>query len=167
VVAAALRDAGGNASVLNRKTSGVVALAARKGHASLVAGAWGCGAFGNAAADVANAWKAAVQKPCGLAVVVFALPNKKMFAAFASAFKGRPGVAEACDGDPIACPAGATTAAAGSGSGGTGGVTGELELSDLVTGLCVCAPYATQTLSRPRRNMLALLAHATQHCSMV
>jgi uncharacterized protein (TIGR02452 family) len=88
VIAAALRDVDGDINVLNRKTSGVVALSASKGHRALVAGAWGCGAFGNDVAAVANSWKAAIRKPCGLAVVVFALPNETNFAAFELAFQG-------------------------------------------------------------------------------
>ena len=57
VVAAALRDVGGDSGALRRKVRSVLVTAAAHGHRRLVLGAWGCGAFGNDAALVAAAFR--------------------------------------------------------------------------------------------------------------
>ena len=57
VVAAALRDVGGDVGALRRKVRSVLVTAAAHGHSRLVLGAWGCGAFGNDPALVAAAFR--------------------------------------------------------------------------------------------------------------
>ena len=57
VVAAALRDVGGDVGALRRKVRSILVTAAAHGHRRLVLGAWGCGAFGNDPALVAAAFR--------------------------------------------------------------------------------------------------------------
>ncbi|CAB9516659.1 Uncharacterized protein conserved in bacteria (DUF2263) [Seminavis robusta] len=85
VIAAALRNADNHKDFIQAKVRGVVAAAS--GHGALVGGAWGCGAFGNDTADVAEAWRvAALRAPSDMAFLVMALPNKEAFAVFRQVF---------------------------------------------------------------------------------
>merc|ERR1712232_1085148 len=63
VIAAALRSTGSIRDV-DDKIDGVLRVAANQGHRQLVLGAWGCGAFGNDAAQIAAAMVSAVKR-CG------------------------------------------------------------------------------------------------------
>ena len=74
VIAAALRETDGDAAYIARKVAGVLRCAADAGHAALVGGAWGCGAFGNAADDVARGWRSALESGAGAGLRLLALP---------------------------------------------------------------------------------------------
>ncbi|OAL46549.1 hypothetical protein IQ07DRAFT_517425 [Pyrenochaeta sp. DS3sAY3a] len=97
-------------AVVEDKMRAVLRITARKGVRRLVLGAWGCGAYGNPVEDVARAWKAVLEGSSAQAAkgkkgkgtggissaepetfpeledVVFAISNRKMANAFASAF---------------------------------------------------------------------------------
>eukprot|EP01062_Namystynia_karyoxenos_P053047 TRINITY_DN42784_c0_g1_i1.p1 TRINITY_DN42784_c0_g1~~TRINITY_DN42784_c0_g1_i1.p1 ORF type:complete len:294 (+),score=62.61 TRINITY_DN42784_c0_g1_i1:71-883(+) len=103
VVAASLRGAGDgelSAAELRRvelKCRCVAAVATHHGHSALVLGAWGCGAFGGSAADVAAVWRRVLADSpdaAGLSEVVFAVPRGRNFDAFSAVFSD----AEAIDG---------------------------------------------------------------------
>jgi uncharacterized protein (TIGR02452 family) len=91
VVASSLRNGDADSPELLRgKVDGVLRVAAAHRHTTLVLGAWGCGAFGNAAEKVAAAFRDALlsQQHCGrFDHVVFALPKRRSehFAAFQAA----------------------------------------------------------------------------------
>ncbi len=89
--------------LVEEKMRAVLRIASAKGLKKLVLGAWGCGAYGNPVADIAQAWKqvlsgtscvdnkkgkAAVASETwpGLEEILFAIPNQRMAADFASAF---------------------------------------------------------------------------------
>jgi uncharacterized protein (TIGR02452 family) len=89
--------------VVERKMRAVLRIAEAKGTKKLVLGAWGCGAYGNPVADVAQAWRRVLDgapaagskkgKSTGkeetwsnLEDVVFAIPNTRMAKDFAKAF---------------------------------------------------------------------------------
>ncbi|KAH7355800.1 hypothetical protein BKA66DRAFT_429496 [Pyrenochaeta sp. MPI-SDFR-AT-0127] len=90
--------------MVEAKMRAVLRIAVRKGAKKLVLGAWGCGAYGNPVADVAQAWKKvlvgsshaggkkgktpAVDREAwrGVEEVVFAINNRKMANEFALAF---------------------------------------------------------------------------------
>ncbi len=89
VIAAALREADGDAAYIARKIAGVLRCAAAAGHAALVGGAWGCGAFGNAADDVARGWRSALESGAGAGLRLLALPipaRSPHWSAFREAF---------------------------------------------------------------------------------
>ena len=79
-VAASLR--GG--STLVEKTEGILRVAISEKHTTLVLGAWGCGAFGNDATEVAAAWDKAMTK-YGYAFerIIYAIPGKDNYKKFA------------------------------------------------------------------------------------
>jgi uncharacterized protein (TIGR02452 family) len=83
-------DAGEVPAILRRRATRVLRVAAAHGHRTLVLGAWGCGVFRNAPAEVAGAFAEALERvPC-FDRVVFAvydrLPHTPVHAAFAEAF---------------------------------------------------------------------------------
>ncbi|WP_433215073.1 TIGR02452 family protein [Dactylosporangium sp. CS-047395] len=85
-------DAGDVPEILRRRATRVLSVAAAYGHRTLVLGAWGCGVFRNAPADVARAFAVALERvPC-FDRVVFAiydrLPRTPVHRAFADAFPG-------------------------------------------------------------------------------
>ncbi|MER7005134.1 TIGR02452 family protein [Dactylosporangium sp. NPDC000555] len=83
-------DAGEVPAVLRARAARVLRVAAAHGHRTLVLGAWGCGVFRNAPAEVARAFAVALREvPC-FDRVVFAvydrLPGTPVHQAFAEAF---------------------------------------------------------------------------------
>jgi len=91
VVAAALPNCGGELDGKQRnfvaqKIRSVLNLAAKHRHTRLVLGAWGCGAFGNAAEDVAQIFRAELSNASGLDVI-FAVTGRN-FEAFHRVLQG-------------------------------------------------------------------------------
>lgn len=85
VIAAALPNCGGELDGKQRgfvaqKIRSVLNVAAKHGHTQLVLGAWGCGAFGNVAGDVANVFRTELRRANGLDIV-FAVTGRN-FEAF-------------------------------------------------------------------------------------
>lgn len=91
--------------IVEKKMIAVLRIAKAKGVKRLVLGAWGCGAYGNPIADIAEAWscvlsgastaggkKSKAAAPLetwpNIEEVIFAIPNPKMAADFARAFGG-------------------------------------------------------------------------------
>lgn len=90
--------------IVERKMRAVLRIAQAKGVKKLVLGAWGCGAYGNPVADIAEAWarvlsgepssgkkgktSAAGESWPNLEDVVFAIPNLRTAEDFAQAFGG-------------------------------------------------------------------------------
>lgn len=89
VIAAALRNSN-NSELILSKIQGMIKAASGNGHGALVGGAWGCGAFGNDAETLANAWRIAAKSISDqeLALIVLALPHQEAFTIFQS---GTPG----------------------------------------------------------------------------
>eukprot|EP01048_Picozoa_sp_COSAG05_P009230 COSAG05_NODE_743_length_7589_cov_336.682510_3_plen_718_part_00 len=81
VIASSLRNGDADdPQLLQEKVVGVLSVAAHHGHRTVVLGAWGCGAFGNAAERVASAFRdclRSAQFRYRFDRVVFALPKKK------------------------------------------------------------------------------------------
>ena len=71
----------GDAGFLDRKVASVLSTAAARGHRCVVLGAWGCGAFGNCAEDVARAFRRGLARHPALDAV-FAVPSAAMLAVF-------------------------------------------------------------------------------------
>ena len=90
--------------MVEKKMRAVLRMAVAKGARKLVLGAWGCGAYGNSVADVAQAWRkilGGVELPAGarkarpggeaeawpgIEQVVFAIGNRKLAEQFALAY---------------------------------------------------------------------------------
>lgn len=83
-------------AVVSRRAARVLAVAAREGHASVVLGAWGCGAFGGDADVVAECFHAALRGPFRgvFARVVFAVldtsPQRRFIGPFERRFGDGP-----------------------------------------------------------------------------
>lgn len=83
------RDRGAGPSIreaLHRRARYVLAVAAARGHSTLLLGAWGCGVFRNDPSEVAEAFAAPLARSAAFSRVVFAvpkgsLPNHEVFAA--------------------------------------------------------------------------------------
>lgn len=90
-------------ALVEAKMRGVLRIAESKGARKLVLGAWGCGAYGNPVADVAQVWSRVlagkeatgskkndkvIETWPGLEEVVFAISNARMARDFAEAFGG-------------------------------------------------------------------------------
>jgi len=89
VIAAALRNSDNSEWILS-KVRGIINVASGNGHGALVGGAWGCGAFGNDAETLANAWRIAAKAISDqeLALIVLALPSQETFSIFQSTIPG-------------------------------------------------------------------------------
>ncbi|KAJ8113392.1 hypothetical protein OPT61_g4469 [Boeremia exigua] len=90
--------------IVQRKMRAVLRIAAAKGVKRLVLGAWGCGAYGNPVADIAQAWSSVLTASSTAGVkkgktgpnevwsdlqdVLFAIPNSRVANDFANAFGG-------------------------------------------------------------------------------
>ncbi|KAJ3133046.1 hypothetical protein HK100_004730 [Physocladia obscura] len=88
VVAAALRGGGGaSKEYLQQKIDGVFRVLIAYGHRVLILGAWGCGAFGTDADEVAACFKTILKcyEHC-LDYVVFAIKGKIQFKVFSEVF---------------------------------------------------------------------------------
>lgn len=63
--------------VMAERIAAVIAVAILQGHRTLVAGAWGAGAFGGDPTQLAELWRAALHDPAGISLerVVFPIPD--------------------------------------------------------------------------------------------
>lgn len=83
--------------LLQRRIHRVLAIACAYGHAALVLGAWGCGAFGNDPHRTARDFREALEGPFAgaFADIVFAIadwsPERKFLGPFREVFAGSPG----------------------------------------------------------------------------
>ncbi len=78
--------------VLQSRAEKVLTVAVVHGHRSLVLGAWGCGVFGNAPQDVAEAFGDLLSSPGfrgAFDLVVFAIHERAEVSAILQAFQGR------------------------------------------------------------------------------
>lgn len=84
--------------LVTRKMKAVMRIAQSKGAERLVLGAWGCGAYGNPAKEVAKIWRKViagslrqrrpnVERWQGIKEIVFAIPDRNMAKEFELAFK--------------------------------------------------------------------------------
>lgn len=85
--------------LVTRKMKAVMRIAQSKGTATLILGAWGCGAYGNPVKEVAKIWRKVIagsprqRRPNaerweGIREIVFAIPDRRIARDFQEAFSG-------------------------------------------------------------------------------